>query len=411
MLRSFKNVHVIIFLLCATLAKGQILGLELLGEKESLAIPFEYKHNFLVLKIKMANIPLNFLYDTGAEHIILFKKEIADILGFKYEKSINLAGADLQQTVSAFITRGISLQLKQTIKVERDLIVLEEDLLHLDELTGESIDGILGARFFRGLTVEIDYKKQKLTLHKSHSSVINKDFVKLNSTFINHKPYVNCSIEGNQGDTISMDILLDTGAGVPFLLFLNEESKINLPDKFLVGNLGKGLGGDLKGYMGKTAKLNLNTSFVYDNLITRYQHYERDSLADVIVSRDGLIGNPLLERFKVVIDYVNEQVYLKASKKYNKPIDYDISGLILYAFGQELKNYFVKEVLPGSPAEQAGIIKGDIIKRIGLFSSNFYTLEQAYSKLIRKRGKKINLVIERNGSKIKKTLHLIDKLQ
>jgi predicted aspartyl protease len=387
------------------------LGLELLGEKESLSIPFEYKHNFLVLKIKMANIPLNFLFDTGAEHIILFKKEIADILGFKYEKSINIAGADLQQTINAFITRGISLQLKETIKVQRDLIVLEEDLLHLEELTGEPIDGILGARFFRGLTVEIDYKKRKLTIHKSHMSAIDDNYEKLQTTFINHKPYMNCSIEDNKGDTLSMDILLDTGAGVPFLLFLNEESKINLPEKFLVGNLGKGLGGDLKGYMGKTSKLILNKSFSYDDLITRYQHYERDSLADVIVSRDGLLGNPILERFKVVIDYVNERVYLKASKKYNKPIDYDISGLILYAFGQELSNYFVKEVLPGSPAEHAGIRKGDIIRRIGFFNANFYTLEQVYSKFIRKRGKKINLVLERNGIKIKKTLHLMDKLQ
>ena len=163
--------------------------------------------------------------------------------------------------------------------------------------------------------------------------------------------------------------------------------------------------------MGKTSKFILNNSFSYDNLITRYQHYERDSLADVIVSRDGLLGNPILKRFKVVIDYVNEQVYLKASKKYNKPIEYDISGLILYAFGQELSSYFVKEVLPGSPAEQAGILKGDIIKRIGFFSANFYTLEQVYSKLIRNRGKKINLVLERNGFKFKKTLHLVDKLQ
>ena len=178
----------------------------------------------------------------------------------------------------------------------------------------------------------------------------------------------------------------------------------------MVGNLGRGLGGDIVGYMGKTDNFHLDESFLFNNLITNFQLYERDSLNSIIVSRDGLIGNPLLERFNIVIDYVRGDVYVKPNKRYNKPIEYDISGLILYAFGQDLNGYFIKEVIPGSPAEKAGIQSGDVIKKIGLFNSKLYTLEQIYKRLVKRKGKKVNMVIERNGEKLKKTLVLIDNL-
>ena len=293
-----------ILILKAHNSDAQVLGLELLGDQESMSIPFEYKHNFLVLEIRMANLPLKFLYDTGAEHVILFKKEITDILGFTYEEPLLIAGADLQRTMFAYISRGIPLSLGNTITVDRDIVVLEEDFLHMEELTGESIDGILGARFFRGLSVEIDYKRKKITLYKGVPSKVKKSaYVQLKSTFINHKPYINCTVNSN-GELVDTDILVDTGAGTPFLLFLNEESKISLPDNYMVGNLGRGLGGDIKGYQGKTQKLNLDSDFVFEDLITSFQYYEKDSLENLIISRDGLIGNPLLERFNIIIDFV-----------------------------------------------------------------------------------------------------------
>jgi len=310
----------------------------------------------------------------------------------------------------AYITRGVPVRLENSISAKRDLIVLEEDFLHLDEITGESIDGILGARFFRGLYVEIDYKKKRITLNRNlPNKALKSDYIKLESTFINHKPYINCTIY-NDGQDIGTDILVDTGAGIPFLLFLSEESKISLPENYMVGNLGRGLGGEIKGYIGKTDKINLDKEFVFEDLITNFQYYEKDTLDDYIVPRDGLIGNPILKRFNIIIDYVNGELYFKPKRRYNKEIDYDISGLVIYAFGQQLSDFFVKDVLPGSPAEKAGIQTGDIIKKMGFFSTKFFTLEQIYRRLVRRKGKKVKLTLERKGIKIKKTVILSDNL-
>jgi len=390
---------------------AQVLGLELLGDKDNITIPFKYKHNFIILEVRMSNLPLSFLFDTGAEHIILFRKEISDILGYTYEEPVQLLGSDLEKIVLAYISRNAPLRLEGTSTVNRDIVVLDEDILHMEELTGESIDGLIGSRFFRGLNVEINYKKQELTLYKQlpTKKIIKENYKKLNVIVHSHKPYLKCIINNN-GEDIEVDILIDTGAGIPFLLFLSEDTKVNLPEYYMTGNLAKGLGGDLKGYLSKTKRLSIDDKFEFSNLITNYQALRSDSLRKMIYHRDGVIGNPLLERFSIIIDYVNEDAYFKANRNYNKDFEYDISGLILYAFGKNLDNYFVKEVLNGSPAEKAGIIKGDIIKKIGILNSNFYTLEGFYKRLIRKKGKQVRLKIERKGETYKKIVDLKDPL-
>lgn len=390
---------------------AQVLGLELLGDKEKIVIPFQYKHNFILLKVRMSNLPLNFLFDTGAEHTILFKKDISDILGYNYEDPIQLAGSDLDRIVLAFITRNVSLKLEGTRTVERDIVVLDEDILHLDELTGESIDGIIGSRFFRGLKVEIDYKSQEVILHRNLpiSKIKKEKYHEMEVVMNSHKPYLKCKIK-NDIKVTDVDILIDTGAGVPFLLFLGDKSKVNLPEYYMTGNLAKGLGGDITGYLAKTQSLSLDDKFEFSNLITNYQTLRTDSLRKIVYHRDGLIGNPLLERFSIIIDYVNEKAYFKPNKKYDKEFEYDISGLILYAFGKNLDSYFVKEVLEGSPAEKAGIQRGDILKKVGILRANFYTLEGIYRRLIRKKGKQIRLKIERQGQTYKKIVDLKDPL-
>ena len=77
----------IVLISFTTQLRSQVLGVELLDGKDNVEIDFDYKQGFIILNIKFNNtIPLKFILDTGAEHIILFKKEISDILGLPYEK-------------------------------------------------------------------------------------------------------------------------------------------------------------------------------------------------------------------------------------------------------------------------------------------------------------------------------------
>lgn len=415
MKKLFFNIWLFVALYASipTSLSCQVLGLELLNGKNETEIEFEYSQGFILLDVKFGNaLPLRFILDTGAEHIIVFNKTITDLLGLKYDKRINLVGSDLEREVFAYICRNTSLYLENCKSVTRDIIVLEEDFLHLEELTGETIHGIIGSRFFRGLILDIDYKKEKLKLINGSRSIqyhLN-NYEEIDLEIKGHKPYLTGKMKVPGGEEIDLNLLVDTGSALPFLAFMDTHPSLNLPDQFIKGNLGKGLGGNIEGYLSITQQLKISKNYGFSNLITSFQNIPDGVDSTTYRSRNGLIGNPILARFHVVIDFVKNKMFLKPNRNYNKEFDYDKSGLTVYAFGPHLNNFYVKDVISGSAGDLAGIQKGDMIKRIGLWPAHFYSLKQINDKFHKKSGKKIRLVLERNGVTYKTKLILKDML-
>lgn len=392
---------------------AQILGLELLEGEKSKTYTVEYTQGFILIDVQFNNtLPLRFILDTGAEHIILFKREITDILGMQYEKRINLMGADLERQVYAYITRDVPLKLSNTKSVRRDIIVLEEDFLHLEELTGETIHGIIGSRFFRGLAVELNYRKNKIVLHdaSNFNGADDSKYDQIDIDIDQHKPYLQSRIIQTHTDTLDLNLLIDTGSALPFLLFLNTDNKLEIPEHYVTGNLGKGLGGNIEGYLSKIDHLELANKYVFNDIVTSFQKIDTTLNPATYRYRNGLVGNPLLERFNVIIDFVNAKMYLKPHKKFNKPFEYDKSGMVIYAFGPELNQYYVKSVVVGSPAYISGIREGDMIKKIGFWPASFFSLKGILKKMKGKNGKKIKMTMERKGFEYKTSLILEDFL-
>lgn len=392
---------------------GQVLGLELLDGKPRKDIKFNYEQGFILVDVRFNNsLPLTFILDTGAEHVILFNKTLTDIFGFKYEKRISLVGSDLEKEVSAYISRNIPIQLEECKTVLRDIIILEEDFLHLEELTGKPIHGIIGSRFLRGLVLDVDYQKEKLSLiNSSLFKPPSKDkFTTIPIKFAGHKPYLESYIINGRGDTINTNLLIDTGSALPFLIFIDSHPSLQLPENFIKGNLGKGLGGDLEGFLGKVRLLEISP-YQFSNLITRFQSIPQNVDKRIYEYRNGLIGNPILSRFRVVIDFVKNKMYLRPNRNYDKTFKYDKSGLTIYAIGEKLDKYYIKDVIEGSPADLAGIKTGDMLKRVGFWPAHFFTLGAISKKFERKEGTKFKLTLERNGVRYKTHIILRDMLK
>ena len=161
-----KNYIFLIFLLLNVIslkAQSVLNRFEILGKNKSIDLPFEYKNNFILLKVFYNKaFPLNFIFDTGAEHTLLLKKEYADIMQSKYDRRIKLMGADQAEEMYALITRGVPMGLSNTVSYRQDILVLEKDFFQLDELTGLFVDGILSGSFFKTYVTHIDFKKNKL---------------------------------------------------------------------------------------------------------------------------------------------------------------------------------------------------------------------------------------------------------
>jgi C-terminal processing protease CtpA/Prc len=63
-------------------------------------------------------------------------------------------------------------------------------------------------------------------------------------------------------------------------------------------------------------------------------------------------------------------MYLKANFRYNEPFEHDMSGLELYADGDDLKRIVISRVEPGSAGQEAGLAENDEIIAINLHPVN-----------------------------------------
>jgi len=384
-------------------------GFTLPSGVRKLEIPFEYVNNFIILTVAFNGpLPLKFIYDTGAEYTILTKREISDLLQVQYDREFRVKGADMKTDLVAYLARNIRLQVvgKEMVHSYEDILILKEDYFRFEEYAGVDVQGILAGRVFARYLVKINYQRKILTLYK-------RDFYRPKShgydamsvEVFRNKMYVRTNVQLNPDSTAKVKLLLDTGAGMPLMLFDNTHPLIHLPANAVPANIGMGLGGYLEGYVGRVSGMNL-AGFNHQNVVTYFQTLDTSQDLTYLYGRNGLIGNSVLNRFQIVLDYAGEIVWLKPNKYFKKEFVYDRSGLSIIASGQHLNYFTILNVLSGSPADEAGILAGDRLIRVGWLSVTFRTLSEIQSILQKKPGKKIRIVVKRNGKIIKKWLVL-----
>lgn len=386
-------------------------GFKLPAGMKQIEIPFEYINNFIVLTIGFNGpLPLKFIYDTGAEHTILSKREISDLLQVRYDREFRVKGADLKTELVAYLARNIRLQIqgKEVVANNEDILVLKEDYFRFEEYAGVEVHGILAGRIFSHYLLKINYQRKVLTLYEHQGQNLLKDgYTPLPVEVYRNKIYVNTTAYLRADSTAQVKLLLDTGAGMPLMLFSNTHPLIQPSANAIPTNIGMGLGGYLEGFVGRTPKIEL-ANFTQQNVLTYFQSVDTSLDLSYLNNRNGLIGNTILNRFQLVIDYEGAIVWLKPNKHYQKAFVYDRSGLNIVASGVQLNYFTVLNVLPGSPADEAGILAGDRILRIGWLSASFRTLAELQELLQEKPGKVVKIALKRDGKVLKKRIVLRD---
>ena len=112
----------------------------------------------------------------------------------------------------------------------------------------------------------------------------------------------------------------------------------------------------------------------------------------------GLIGNDLLRRFNVILNYPEQSIYLKPNTHFSDAFDYSYTGLGIYQIENDVT---VIDIIPNSPGDMAGFKSGDLILSIdNVFSKNI----QAFKNALQNAGNKIKILVLRNGLPIILTL-------
>lgn len=339
----------------------------------------------VLLQARFANFPdtLNFILDTGSGGISLDSTTTA---------YFGLKPAPSDRTIRGIGgIRNVSFLYNQTLHLPGLTVdSLNFHINNYDILTsvyGEKIDGIIGYSFINRYILKIDYDTSRLEVWSRGSLKYPRGGYLLRPliTTLPVQP-----VRVRDAAAINTRLLYDMGAGLCLMLSTDFVRDSNLLDKRrkLYVKEAEGLGGKVDMQMTVVKEVKLGPfrfknvpAYIFDDTynITSYPYL------------GGLIGNDLLRRFNVILNYDRRDIYLVPNKHYNDPFDYSYSGIELYYVdGQVL----VGDVAENSPAQKAGIEEGDIVVSVNsVFGGSMDRMKAA----LQSTGDRVRLILKRNG--------------
>lgn len=376
--------------------EAQIPGFFMKNDSKKTTVSFLNSNNLIIIPISInGNDPVNFLLDTGVKTNILFSKKLGDKLGMEYVRSLNLVGADGKTVLTASVSINNHLDAGNVEGISQTILVLDEDFFELESVIGIPVYGVIGHEFFKLNPVKIDYDKARLTFYAENKMRWRPiGFRKIDISIENNKPYLSSKVRQIGGSTLSAKLLIDTGANHGLLLNQETSDKIVLPPFKLESDLGRSLGGDLFGWIGRTKQLNIGGLKFYD-IITSFPDETDYSYVIKETGRQGSLGSEVLSRMEMVIDYPRERLLYKKSSTYINPFEYDMSGITPKILPSEERRIYVAQVKQSSAAAIAGIKVFDEIIKINNIPIEFWQITDIIKLFRSEVGKRVSITILR----------------
>ncbi len=163
------------WLLCSILAVQVAFARGEVAAASPTEFPFEYREGLLWIKVAVpqSEQPLNFLVDTGAG-VSAINLDTAKRIGLKLGQQVTVRGVD------AILAGYWQQQLSATVggvRLPREYLAV--DLGTLSRSCAQPVDGLVGADFFRGRVVQIDFDAQKIRLLKPDQAGKSEDALPL----------------------------------------------------------------------------------------------------------------------------------------------------------------------------------------------------------------------------------------
>jgi len=353
-------------------------------------IPFvQFTGGVIIIRGSINDSPdsLNFILDTGSGGISL-DSTTCHRLGLEVLSSDRFIRG-IGGMKRLFYAKDNSLLLPGLKIDSLDFHISNYDFI--SSVYGVQIDGIIGYSFLKRYIIKVDYDSLKLFVYTPgniHYGIKGQ----LLHPSIRNIPVIGASLK-NQ-DKYDMRYFFDMGAGLCLMLsnrFAADSCLFCGPRK----RKHKFIHSEAQGLIGK---ISMTQTVVQGLQVGRYYFhnvptYLFDDVSNVTAYPElgGLVGNDLLRRFNVTLNYPDDEIYLEPNTHFKEPFDYSYTGLVMYFIDGHVT---ITEVNQDSPAEKAGLKPGDVIMAV---DRNFSNNIQQYRELLKAAGKKIQLIVLRDG--------------
>lgn len=357
------------------------------------SFPFrQFSGGVILIKATLNNSKdsLNFILDTGSGGISLDSQTVSHL--------------QLPNQASDKTIRGIAGIRKVNFSYNNTLVLpgLRVDSLNfhindydiLTSVYGEHIDGIIGYSFFNRYIVKINYDSSRIQVFSRGSMKYPRGGFLLKPLLVN---LLIQTARITDAEERMARFYFDTGAGLCLLLSKDfvEDSTLFSAKRKKVATQVEGLGGKKQMELTTVRNFRLGPyrfkrvpAYVFDDEfnVTSYPYL------------GGLIGNDLLRRFNVILNYEKRDIYITPNSHFRDLFDYSYTGLNFYLVNNEI---VITDVMKDSPAEKAGFLPEDIIMAV---NNNFSKNIQVYKTSLQSPGEKVKILVYRNGQPLLLTM-------
>lgn len=339
----------------------------------------------VIIKASIGNFPdtLNFVLDTGCGGVSLDSSTIEHLKLTPIISSTTIKGIALSKQAKFVYDQTFHLPNLSIDSFEYHI----NDYAFLRESYGIKVDGVLGYSFLKNFIVKVDYNKLIIEVWKpgfikypKAGSIMALSLEKL--------PLFNARVKDKS--SIESNYIFDTGADLCLLMsdHFVEDSNVLNSNKKVVEVQAAGLGGDQTMRFTAIPEVRVGQytfknvpSFIFNDKynVTKYP------------ASGGVVGNNLLHRFNLIINYPDAQIHLLPNNYFNEPFDYSYTG---FQIGDVDGKVMVNNIAKNSPAEKAGLQQGDIVFGI---NNNFSNNISDYKEVVLSARDKLKISIFRNN--------------
>lgn len=336
----------LMLVLTAPLLRAQ--GIFRLDAPKPQSFKFEIVNNAVLVPVIINGMPFTFLLDSGVKETILFAwTEDAHYLHNPNKVTFRGLGegADIEGMLS--ISNHIEVG-GVAIDTAHAVYVIQAEDLDIANDIGTTINGILGAKFFNSFPFAIDYIKSRITIFPLGYDY-NRRVRRYKQTALhlnNERAYIEATVNF-ENDTVSGKFLLDMGNTSPLMLFPATLPHLRITAPYIYEYLGRGINGPIHGKRNRAQKLDIYP-FELKHPIVSYPDTNTVSADRLMPGRIGSIGNQVLQRFHLVVDYAREKIYWKKNRNYGQPFLLNMAGMDLRHDGM----IWVRELVRQAPVKR-----------------------------------------------------------
>jgi clan AA aspartic protease (TIGR02281 family) len=345
------------------------------AERDGLSVPITVDDRHIYVDVMVNGQPARFVLDTGAGGNVI-TPEAARKFGLSSTQKASAVGTADRVDAGVVTLKRLAV----------GTAVLEDEPIFIIPLPEAlQADGLIGYPFLRRFVVTLDWPNSRLLLTMPGRFKAPDGAAALPIRLKENIPTVEGEVDGNRGW-----FEVDTGANSAMTLYPRFIEQHGLRDRYsprIRTITGRGVGGLNYGDYVRVGAVTLGPFSLKGTVV---QLSRQQAGSDAKSDLAGRIGNEILDRFTLTLDYPHKRLILTKNGRFDAPFVGLRSGLRLdYDTGV----FTAVDVVLGSPAAEAGIATGDQVIAVNGTPVSKVTPKAIASLLLREPGTQITMIV------------------